>query len=354
MRYETDEQVADQLHDLDVWEPQSMVTLGAVQRTERRRRAAQVGGLGALGAVVAVAMVAVVVGLGSQPTMVADGVGDPEPTPPVVVAPGQARQAMAALAPDPARALDESSWDSALYWYVKTIHHSTGGFADFTWEQWFDRHDTEWNGRNGGFDERTGYGRSGGFYLGGLWTVDGPPYRGWWPTLAGLPTDPPALEARLREAALTATDIAGNSQPAMKDDPAWQDVELWGQIWQIVQGSPASAELRLALVEVAQGLTSTTVTPGVTDRQGRAGTAISGQLRFLSVGAGGGAPGIGETGYDGRPTVTLIVDPVDGTVLEAQIEYPGVVVYSATFITMGPTSTPPFDVLSTCEHGCSY
>ena len=251
-----------------------------------------------------------------------------------------ARQTMAAAAPDPAGALDESSWADAPYWYTKSTHHYAGKMLDFSNEQWFDRGNTVWtvaDNPNMGTVDTGGYELDGGFFLGGFW--DASPPAEWWATLSALPTAPAALEARLRTEALGADDVFGNPQPGMRNDKALQDAEIWAQIYQIWPGSPASYELRMALMQVAQGLSGTTVTPDVTDQQGRVGIAISGRVTYLRGGAGGGVPGEIETGGGTGPMVTLIVDPLDGTVLESQIQCTGATVYYATFVAMGPAHT---------------
>ena len=307
-----DTQVVRHLQTLSEWQPASSVRTTTVLRAGHRRRAAQVGGLTGLAAAVLVAVTVVVVVSGQPDTGPADG---PRTTTTVTTAPvGEARAAMAAAAPDPAGALDESSWADAPYWYVKKRVSHAGpddSYTDVT-ETWMARRDVSLRIVDG--DESTAYASGPGG-----WVLDDydPTTGAAWDVLFALPTEPDALEAELRRAV-----VAAAARPGSVDDM------VWSLLTDIYPESPASSKLRAAFWQVAEGLDGTTVTEGVIDSEGRVGTAISRSLNL---------------GESTAIVKTLIVDPDDFTVLEARSTSVDGDELVVTYLAMGPAQSLPVE-----------
>jgi hypothetical protein len=308
------DEITGRLRALGQWEPPTSVALTTVARAGRRRRAAQVGGLSALAGVITVAatVAAFAFADGNAVSPAGQGVAPELDTTqaPASQVPGQARAAMAAAAPDPAKALDESTWADAPYWYVKTRSPDADSTDPTrptkTREDWIAHHDRSLFIENG--DPSTAWSDGPG---GWTYDVDGPGADPW-DGLFALPTDPAALEAVLR--GMVADYKAGNPTAAADDDI------MWTRITDTYPGSPAPTALRLAFLQVAKGLSGVVVTPGVTDGAGRTGE----EVRFHYRGSGGEA--------------YMIVDPTDGTVLEyGSWDYP------ITYLSMGPAWTLPME-----------
>lgn len=331
--------IAERLGALGQWQPPSSVGLTTVVRAGRRRRATRVAGMGGLAAVVVVATTVSALALGggrgvapadSTPTTATSTPLD-TPTTTVNYAPaGANRAAMAAAAPDPAKALDESSWADAPYWYYKIRVQYAANEAnpaeDYVQEVWTGHHSD-------------GLILIDGDVLGGIdpggWPLadfDRETDGDAWEAFFALPTDPDALEAALRAAVPMVPSGGWTPGP----DAPTQDDRVWAQIRDLYAGSPASTELRLALLQVAEGLSGTVVTPGVTDGEGRVGLAVSRPFRTHT-----------DSGTD-----TMIIDPTDGTVLE---ERDGMVgddpSYRTTYQAMGPAWSLP--VQPTLPPGCT-
>lgn len=310
--HQQDDRVVQRLQKLTQWEPASTVGTTTVLRAGRRRRAAQIGGLSGVAAVAVVAVTVLVVVSGQPDAGPADG---PETTAAVTMAPvGEARAAMAAAAPDPTGALDESSWVDASYWYVKKRVHGSSSGESHTYiaETWMAQRDVSLRIIDG--DTATAYGSGPGG-----WVLDDydPATNAAWGVLFALPTEPGALDAELRRAVIAAQARFGSA-----------DDMVWSLITDIYPESPASSELRAAFWQVAESLEGTTVTAGVTDSEGRAGMAISRPLVL-----GGSMSSV----------KTLIVDPDDFTVLETRnttIDDDELVV---TYLAMGPARSLPVE-----------
>ncbi len=320
--------VTERLGALAQWHPSSSVGLATVVQAGRRRRTARVVGMSGL-AVAAVAVTTV-------SALVLGGAGGTAPASTTSTAPtrstgsvpvGEARAAMAAAAPDPVKALDESTWAGAPYWYVRTVNTSEAFFPQsdddppimnapqtYTGERWSAHRDHSLYVENGDLSTAVGSGWSG-------WPLDDydPTTDDPWETLFALPTDPSALDAELRRAVAAAREAQGGEGPRNGS----VDDKVWGQVVDVYPGSPASAAQRRAFMQVAVDLPGTTVTPGVTDSQGRVGTEISRR----SV--------LDDAQSD---VLTLIVDPVDGTVLESKSG-----VFTTTYLAMGPAWDLPVE-----------
>ncbi|MCL2091699.1 MAG: hypothetical protein FWH11_10975 [Micrococcales bacterium] len=321
--------IAERLGALAQWHPPSSVGLTAVVRAGRRRRAVRVAGMGGLAAVAVVATTVAALALGGG-RGTAPATTTPTVAPTVSAAPvGEARAAMAAAAPDPVKALDESSWADAPYWYAKTLNVSEV-FLDgdvptetqtYTRETWTAHRDHSLMVEDGDLSTALGSGWGG-------WPLDDfdPTTDDAWDMLFALPTDPSALGAELRRAVADAAAAWGGVGPRNGS----VDDKVWGQIADVYPGSPASAELRMAFMQVAVDLPGTTVTPGVADSQGRVGVAISRH----------------DVLDDPRSEVTtLIVDPVDGTVLERRTGG-----RTTTYLSMGPAWDLPVEPV--LDAGC--
>lgn len=339
--------------------PRIDVDPATVLRRGHRRRTVRVAAAGttALALVASVTVGAVVLG-SSAPHTVAlpDPVVSTDTADPMAgFVGGEARAAMAAAAPDPAGALDESTWASAPYWYVKTLDNDMyfpeqGANTVMTRECWVAHSD---NPNHFGdlyvmIDHWTDVPPE--EYFPGLgqfpfWPLDDQnPSNRTWDTLSALPTDPTALDARLREAALNPWANNGVNKADLTPDPqdrAEVDKAVWGQIALIYPGSPAPLELRLAFIEVAKGLSGITVTPGVIDAQGRVGVAISGSARV-------NRPWVVDWTYHPEviaeeDVITLIVDPTDGTVLERRSSayVAGAFDVVTTYLALGPAQVTP-------------
>ncbi|MCL2849164.1 MAG: hypothetical protein FWE61_03835 [Micrococcales bacterium] len=310
-----DENTAGRLRALAQWEPLCSVEPTTVLRTGRRHRRAQIGGLATVAAVTVIAL-AVAVGASGGRSGTSPADGPPTAAPPVV---GHARAAMAAAAPDPAGALDESAWVGAPYWYVKKRVHTPDtpdSLGPQVVETWMAQHGTSLRIVDG--DPATAFGQGPGG-----WVLDDydPTTGAAWDVLFALPTDPVALEAELRRAV-----VAAQERPGSVDDM------VWGLVTDIYPETPASSALRAALWQVAERLEGTTVTPGVVDSEGRTGTAIS-------------RPFVLESSTS--LVMTLIVDPDDLTVLETtttaseldDMDY----VLTVTYLAMGPARRLPVE-----------
>ncbi|MCL2423417.1 MAG: hypothetical protein FWD11_05910 [Micrococcales bacterium] len=358
----SDDQIIGRVRDAMDPPPRIDLDPATVLRKVRRRKtarkaAASITAVALVGAVTvgAVALRSSTATVGS-PDPVASTDDNPTADPMAGFVGGEARAAMAAAAPDPAGALDESTWADAPYWYVETLDNDMY-FADqgmntvMTRERWV---------THTGSDSCLGDlyviidhwtdGREPEAYLPSddcfpFWPLDDHnPRNRTWDTLSALPTDPTALDARLREAAGNPWANPGVDRAHLTPDPqdrAAMDKAVWGQIARLHPGSPAPLDLRLAFVQVAEGLSTVTVTPGVTDAQGRTGVAISGLARIH--------PAWEVEGYylpeviAEETMITLIVDPTDGTVLERRSSTwtPGPFDAVSTYLAMGPVQVAP-------------
>ncbi|MCL2467949.1 MAG: hypothetical protein FWF02_00450 [Micrococcales bacterium] len=323
-----DEHTARRLRALAQWQPTSSVEPTAVLRTGRRHRRAQIGGLATVAAVMVVAVAVTVAASGGRSgTSLADGSTTTVAAPVV----SQARAAMAAAAPDPAGALDESTWVGAPYWYVKKRVHGTPDTPEIPQahvvETWMAHRDTSLRIVDG--DQTTAYGQGPGG-----WVLDDydPTTGAAWDVLFALPTDPVALEAELRRAV-----VAAQARYGSVDDM------VWGLVKAIYPETPASSALRAALWQVAEGLEGTTVTVGVVDSEGRTGTAIS-RLVVLESSTSQVPEAGGSDTVVLAATETLVVDPDDFTVLEVTTATPDALdVLTVTYLAMGPAWRLPVE-----------
>ena len=224
-----------------------------------------------------------------------------------------ARAAMAKAAPDTKGAQDESTWQDAPYWY------SLG--------RWFEEADgkiTETRKQESWY----GPAESVTVYDGNLakplrseppaWKLDDFDPKTSAPVPFALPGDPGALETELRRAAGAADALEGDELCTSQVDD-----RVWVQITDVWPGSPATTAQRLAFLQVATRLSDTVVTTDVTDSEGRTGISIT---RRVTAGA--------------DETITLVVDPADGTVLEQRSSFGGFD-WALTYLAMGPTSDLP-------------
>lgn len=132
-----------------------------------------------------------------------------------------------------------------------------------------------------------------------------------WLDLEALPTDAGELERLLRE------KVSGHQ--------SGEDNELWESVTGLLSESPASPALRRALWQVAANIPDVELLGVRTDAAGRQGTAIErDQLD------------------QGWYRVVYILDPEDGTLLEAQyIDADGALAWRQTQLQQGPSATAP-------------
>ena len=131
-----------------------------------------------------------------------------------------------------------------------------------------------------------------------------------WDELYALPTEPSALESRLRKG------IHG----AGPDD----DSELFTIVGDLLRESPAPHALRKALWEVAAKVPGVRLVGTVTDSAGRSGIAVE------------------------RGDQRYVLDPSDGRLLEESqgadgpvAEAPGGAGWTGTYLEQGPAETAP-------------
>jgi hypothetical protein len=233
----------------------------------RRQRRIALGGLVAAAAAVVVAVPAV--GLRGTPTASAGAAQ-------VLLRAGQSAGAQ------------PGDWQSAAYWHSVSRHHQGNG-PTFTREIWIGHHQPGVL-EDGGVD-------SGVIPLDvALFPAGGSGIS--WDGLWSLPTDPDALEHKLRDG----IDGAG------KDD----DSELFVIVGDLLRESPAPPALRKALWEVAARVPGVRLVGDVTDGAGRSGVAVQ------------------------RDEQRYVLDPDSGRLLE---ETEGT--WSSTYLEQGPADTAP-------------
>jgi hypothetical protein len=132
-----------------------------------------------------------------------------------------------------------------------------------------------------------------------------------WDGLYALPTEPTALEARLRGA------IDGSGP----DD----DTELWEIVKGLLGGTPASPDLRAALWQVAATIPGVESVGSTTDALGRPGVALE-----------------RTSDYQGWGTDRLVVDTTTGRLLEVWGDTEsGTTWWRQTYVDQGPADSAP-------------
>ncbi|WP_129337900.1 hypothetical protein [Cellulomonas endophytica] len=282
--------------------PEIRVDAAEVVRSARRRRAAVRGGGSAA---LALAMGATFALAGSWSSAAPDlGPAGTEVAPSTSGTPVPASSD--APAPD-ATAAAEPSDDpraSAPYWYVVSQSRQPDGTL-VRRELWYGR-DAPGVGVEGGDRERA-------FAFGpaswGSLVLDGERTPVRWDVLDRLPTGPAALEAVLR----------ASIEPGV--GAGTDDDRVVSMARALLVGSPASDDLRRALLAVVAGLPGSVVTPGVEDSLGRPGTLVV------------------HESVDGGEGFRFVVDPADGRLLVEQ----GTSGSEQLFLEEGPAEAPPVE-----------
>ena len=261
-------------------------TTHVIGRAHRRRSLTR--GVAVTAAVTALALVGW--GAAAQPWTQASAFAPAQPAPQVSATP-------APTTADPA----DAGWPDAAYWHTLIEVRQDGAV----------RHTEIWSGHtepglivnDGDLAGADGMGPA-------SWTslpIDGVDTSVSWDVLYSLPTDPVALEALLRSAV----------EPDRR--AGTDDEKVYEMIWDLLNSSPASPDLRRALWSVASGLPGAVVTPGVADADGRPASMLE------------------NPGAEHWPT-RLYFDPADGQLLE--VDSDGAV---AIVLEQGPATAPPVE-----------